>query len=80
MALQQSYTGLLRGAGVATVPAIIMIATLALRIPATYLLAIVRDDYRGIFYALAGANIIGGIAMVVYYLSGRWKNKNAIKL
>ena len=79
-ALQQSYSGLLRGAGVATVPAIIMIAALALRIPATYLLAIVRDDYRGIFFALAGANIIGGIAMVVYYLSGHWKNKNVIKL
>ena len=79
IAIQQVYTGLLRGAGVATVPAIIMIACLALRIPFTYLLAVVPNDYRGIYYCLAGASILGGMSMLLYFRSGLWRKHNAIR-
>ena len=80
LAIQHCYTGLLRGAGVATVPAVIMIAALALRVPFTYGLAVVPDDWRGIYYCLAGANILSGLAMLLYYRSGRWKKHNAIRI
>jgi len=78
--LQQAYSGLLRGSGVARVPAIIMIAALCVRILITYILAGVNGMYQGIFIALAAGNILGGLAMVAYYASGHWKGKNAIKL
>ena len=79
-ALQQTYSGLLRGAGDAMVPAIIMIGSVALRIPGTYLVAVRRNDYRGIFYCMVGAAILGGIVLLLYYRSGAWKKRNAVKI
>ncbi|MBE6955250.1 MAG: MATE family efflux transporter [Ruminococcaceae bacterium] len=79
-ALQQAYSGLLRGAGDALIPAVIMISALALRIPFTYLLAVRPNDYRGIFYCMAGAAILGGVAMLVYYRSGIWKKRNSVRI
>ncbi len=79
-ALQQTYSGLLRGAGDAMIPAAIMIGAVLLRIPGTYLLAVRTGDYRGIFYCMCAAAILGGLVLLFYYRSGAWKNRNAVKI
>ena len=79
-ALQQTYSGLLRGAGDAMFPAAVMIGAVLLRIPGTYLLAVRTGDYRGIFYCMCAAAILGGLVLLFYYRSGVWKNRNAVKI
>ena len=78
--LQQAYSGLLRGAGDAIIPAAVMIGAVLLRIPGTYLLAVRPNDYRGIFYCMCGAAILGGVILLLYYRSGAWKKRNAVKI
>ena len=79
-ALQQTYSGLLRGAGDAMIPAAVMIGAVLLRIPGTYLLAVVPGNYRGIFYCMCAAAILGGLVLLFYYRSGAWKNRNAVRI
>ena len=79
-ALQQTYSGLLRGAGDALIPAAVMIGAVLLRIPGTYLLAVLPNDYKGIFYCMCGAAILGGLVLLLYYRSGAWKKRNAVKI
>ena len=57
-----------------------MIGAVLLRIPGTYLLAVRPNDYRGIFYCMCGAAILGGVILLLYYRSGAWKKRNAVKI
>ncbi|MBR2782501.1 MAG: MATE family efflux transporter [Oscillospiraceae bacterium] len=79
-ALQQTFSSLLIGAGDALAPAAVAIGAVLIRIPFTYLLAVRRDDYRGIYYCMCAAAILGGIIMLLYYRSGAWKKHNAVRV
>ncbi|MCQ2558153.1 MAG: MATE family efflux transporter [Oscillospiraceae bacterium] len=77
--VQQSATGIIRGAGAAVVPMIIMFITTVIRLPIAYFLAIVPGRYTGIFWSMFIAIYFGMIATMGYYFSGRWKNKGVVK-
>ncbi len=71
--------GVLRGAGATLIPMFISLFSLWLiRIP----LAIVFSDsfgVNGIWWAIPAGWCVGMIGSLIYYLSGRWKNKGVIK-
>jgi len=77
--IQQACMGVIRGAGVATVPMIIMIAATFVRLPVAYYLAIVPHEYRGIFWSIFIATYFGAVLMFGYYISGRWKNRGVVR-
>lgn len=72
--LQQSLSGVLRGSGNTFVPMLIMIGAVLVRIPAAFLLATMRNDYRGVFGAMLIANLFGAACMLIYYLRV-WKKR-----
>ena len=63
----------MRGAGKSVVPMITAQFGAFSRIPLAYFLAVRREDYRGIFYALLIASALRTIAIAVYYYGGGWK-------
>ena len=77
MGLQQTFSGVMRGAGAVAMPMIISIVAMFIRVPVAYGLAVVRNDYRGMFYSMIISTMVGVIALFVYYKMGRWK-KHAI--
>ena len=77
--VQQACVGVIRGAGVATVPMIIMILATFVRLPVAYFLAIVPNNYTGIFWSIFIATYFGAVLTFGYYLSGRWKNRGVVR-
>ncbi len=71
--------GVLRGAGATLIPMFISLMSLWLiRIP----LAVVFSEHfgvNGIWWAIPAGWCTGMIGSLIYYLSGRWKNKGVIK-
>jgi putative MATE family efflux protein len=71
--------GVHRGAGEAIFPMIISILSLWLiRIPAAYFLSSVLGS-NGIWWSIPAGWTFGAIVTVIYYRSGRWKNKSIVK-
>ena len=70
-----SLSGAMRGAGVAIVPMITAIASNFIRIPCVYILAIMPNNYLGVFYSMGITMGIGAILMSLYYRIGKWHEK-----
>ena len=79
MGLQQAFQGIMRGAGAATVPMVIALVCMLVRIPAAYLLAVRPDNFRGIFYSMIISSYLGAILLYVYYKMGGWKKHVAVR-
>jgi len=75
------FNGLLRGAGAALAPMIFsFIGLWGIRVPLAYYLS--RPDrfgYLGVFWSIPAAWISGLTLSVIYYFSGKWKNKVVIQ-
>ena len=63
----------MRGAGKSVVPMVTAQFGAFSRIPLAYFLAVKREDYHGIFYAMLIASLLRTIAICVYYYGGGWK-------
>ena len=63
----------MRGAGKSVVPMITAQFGAFSRIPLAYFLAVKRNDYHGIFYALLIASFLRCAAIAFYYYCGGWK-------
>ena len=72
-------TGALRGAGESMIPLISAIVSLWLaRLPLAYLLAATGRD--NLFYSWPLGWLVGLAIVVVYYATGRWKNKSRVRM
>lgn len=86
MAIQQCYSGVVRGAGEAMAPMWISLAVnVALRVPLAYLLAFLsrsdaypNGDPKSIFMSLLIAMIIGVIVTLLYFRFGNWRTKSIV--
>lgn len=79
-AVMFSYTGVFRGAGDTIIPMFITLFSLWLiRIPLSYYLS---ADFaqNGIWYSIPLAWGFGLTASLIYYFSGRWKNKAVVSV
>lgn len=63
----------MRGAGKSVVPMITAQFGAFSRIPLAYFLAVKKNDYLGIFYALLIASFLRSAAIAFYYYGGGWK-------
>ncbi|MCY6370126.1 MATE family efflux transporter [Clostridium ganghwense] len=72
--------GVLRGAGDTMIPMVISILSLWLmRIPVAKVLSTTWNSPNGIWWATPVAWIVGLVLTIGYYMTGKWKNKIAIK-
>lgn len=73
------FNGVLRGAGDTFIPMLVTIASLWLvRIPISYFLSQIYGT-KGIWFGIPIAWMIGAVVSFLYYKSGNWKNKIAIR-
>jgi putative MATE family efflux protein len=79
LGLDYCITGAMRGAGATFVPMVNTIVANIIRIPAAYLLAVVPQDYMGIFYVMPITYAITFIMNIIYFSTGKWKNKAVVK-
>ena len=83
MAITQSLSGIMRGAGDTMTPMwISLITTVAVRVPLAYLLVYLSKTpelpdghYSGIFISLLICWLIGAVLTFIAYKRGRWKEK-----
>lgn len=84
MAITQSLSGVIRGAGDTLTPMwISLITTIAIRIPLAYGIAyftrspeLPNGDYRCLFISLLTCWLLGAAFTVIVYLKGNWKKKS----
>lgn len=84
MAITQSLSGVIRGAGDTLTPMwISLVTTIVIRIPLAYGIAyftrspeLPNGDYRCLFISLLTCWLIGAAMTVVVYLRGKWKKKS----
>jgi len=77
--LMFSFAGMMRGAGATLIPMIITIVSLwIVRLPLSVYLS-EQTGVTGIWWALPVSWIVGFVLIMVYYLSGKWKNKVVVK-
>lgn len=79
MGLQQAFNGIMRGAGAVTIPMIISLVCMLIRIPVAYFLAVRPGNFRGIFYSMIISSYCGAIMLYVYYKIGGWKKHVAVR-
>ncbi|MCL2166102.1 MAG: MATE family efflux transporter [Clostridiales bacterium] len=75
MGLGETLAGAMRGAGAAVVPMISAIISNTIRIPLVYILAIMPNNYLGVFYTMALSMMTGALMMSLYYRFGKWQEK-----
>ncbi|HUW07937.1 MAG TPA: MATE family efflux transporter [Williamwhitmania sp.] len=74
------FSGLLRGAGATLIPMFITVLSLWIfRLPAAIFLSHIIGE-QGIWWSIPIGWAMGLLASIVYYLSGKWKNKGVILL
>jgi len=79
MAVTQTLSGVLRGAGDTMSPMwISVITTVIIRMPLAYLLAWVTGSPDSIFISLLIAWISGAVITSIVYRRGRWRDKAAL--
>ncbi len=79
MGLQQAFSGIMRGAGAVTIPMIISIVCMLVRIPVAYLTAVVPGNYRGMFYSMVVSTMLGTLFLFLYYKFGNWKKHVSVR-
>ena len=76
MAVTQSLSGVMRGAGDTLTPMIVsIITTVIIRTPLAYLLAYLLDSPDALFISLLISWCMGAVITSVFYKMGRWKAK-----
>lgn len=83
MAITQSLSGVMRGAGDTMTPMwISLVTTVAIRVPLAYGIAwLTRTEglpngrYECIWVSLLTSWVLGALFTIYYYLAGKWKNK-----
>ncbi len=74
------FAGVLRGAGDTLIPMFITLFALwGIRIPIAYFLSGTSLGVDGIWWAVPAGWTIGMSFTIVYYMTGRWKNKAVVK-
>lgn len=84
MAITQSLSGVIRGAGDTLTPMwISLVTTIVIRIPLAYGIAyftrspeLPNGDYRCLFISLLTSWLLGAAMTVIVYLRGKWKKKS----
>lgn len=76
LGLYNLFVSFFRGSGDATPPMIIALISSVLQIPMCYYFAIVRDDYKGLFFTFCIVAVLNLAMSFGYYLTGRWKRKS----
>ena len=80
MAVTQSLSGVMRGAGDTMTPMwISIITTVIIRVPLAYLLAAIMKDGLALPISLLISWLCGAAVTVVAYRMGRWKSKAIIR-
>jgi Na+-driven multidrug efflux pump len=87
MAVQQCFSGVMRGAGDSIGPMWISIITnVVLRLPLTFALVAwttsaerPNGDPNSIFYSMLITLVIGAVITLIYYKSGKWRNKAIVE-
>ena len=76
MAVTQSLSGVMRGAGDTMTPMwISIITTVVIRTPIAYLLAYLTGSPDSLFISLLISWVMGAVITSVCYRKGRWKEK-----
>ena len=83
-AINQNFSGVMRGAGDTFVPMITsIITTVGVRLPVAYLLKyLLRDTLHPedcIYYSLLFAWIVGAVITYIFYRIGNWKKKAVVR-
>ena len=86
MAVTQSLSGVMRGAGDTMTPMwISLITTVVIRVPVAYGIAFLTRSPEQplgtpdcLFYSLLFSWVIGAILTTIFYRRGKWAKKNAI--
>ena len=81
MAVTQSLSGVMRGAGDTLTPMwISLVTTVLIRVPVAYTLAhltktaeLPNGDQRCIFISLLCSWVLGAVFTTIFYLRGKWK-------
>lgn len=74
-----TLNGSLRGAGAAALPMFASLASILIRIPIAYLIAVVPHDYKGLFWAMAASMVVNYCIVLVYYRFGNWRDKSIMR-
>lgn len=69
----------MRGAGAAIAPMITSMTSNIIRIPVAYVLAVMPNNYMGLFYSMAISMVLGASMISVYYFKGNWRSKSIAK-
>ncbi|MGI6577800.1 MAG: MATE family efflux transporter [Eubacteriales bacterium] len=77
--LEFAFAGAMRGAGASVAPMVTTLSANLCRIPIAYFLAVVPNDYMGLFYSMVSSMIIGTTLIFLYYLKGNWRNKSVAR-
>ena len=75
MGINQCLSGAMRGAGAAAVPAALTVVSNLIRIPVAYFLAMVPNNYMGMFYSMGVNMTLGSVMNFIYYRFGKWHTK-----
>lgn len=78
--LEFAFAGAMRGAGASVAPMVTSLSANLCRIPIAYFLAVVRNDYMGLFYAMISSMVISATLIFLYYLKGNWRSKTVAKI
>jgi len=79
MGLDQCFSGAMRGAGAAVAPMTTgLLANLA-RIPLAYFLAVLPNDYMGLFYSMSITMVLSSTMIYIYYRKGNWRSKAIVR-
>ena len=74
-----SFTGMMRGAGATFIPMILTIVSLwVVRLPLSVFLSS-KIGVNGIWWALPVSWGVGFVMIMLYYLTGKWKDKGVVK-
>jgi putative MATE family efflux protein len=76
MGVSMCIGGSVRGAGEANAPAIIEIASSAVRILSAYFLAVLPFNYMGLFHSMGISMAFGFVIFLAYFKFGRWQTKS----
>ena len=82
MAVFQTFSGIMRGAGDTMTVMIISLIGTVLRVPLSYLMAVrpVPPVFANLFWAMSICNILMCVLAVAYYLTGRWTKKVVVTI
>ena len=79
MGLGEALSGALRGAGSSMAPMLFSLASMVVRIPAAYFLAVQPGNAEGLFVSMVISILVRTGLVMLYYKKGKWKDKALLK-